>query len=152
MRAVIDHHVDRSGVEVWQHTQLTDTNRSIDLIRTLMNLVCHKKTNTTFLRKSLESPLIPKVLIPKVLIPRVKQTILAKSDQSRLAPNEPNTTIIQKSHKSPLIPMVKTMVLEKSDQSRLAPNEPNTAIIQKSHKSPLIPMVKTMVLEKSFVP
>ena len=28
-----DHHVDRPGVEVWQHMKLTGTNHSIGLIR-----------------------------------------------------------------------------------------------------------------------
>ena len=32
MRAVEDHHVDRPGVEAWQHVKLTGTNRSIGLI------------------------------------------------------------------------------------------------------------------------
>ena len=32
MRAVEDHHVDRSGVDVQQCMKLTDTNSSIDLI------------------------------------------------------------------------------------------------------------------------
>ena len=31
MRAVEDHHVDRPGVEAWQHVELTGTNRSIGL-------------------------------------------------------------------------------------------------------------------------
>ena len=33
MRAVEDHHVDRPGVEAWQHVQLTGPNRSIGLRR-----------------------------------------------------------------------------------------------------------------------
>ena len=32
MRAVEDHHVDRLGVEAWQHVKLTSTNCSIGLI------------------------------------------------------------------------------------------------------------------------
>ena len=32
MRTVVDHHVDRLGVEAWQHVKLTSTNRSIGLI------------------------------------------------------------------------------------------------------------------------
>ena len=32
MRNVEDHHVDRLGVEAWQHVKLTGTNRSIGLI------------------------------------------------------------------------------------------------------------------------
>jgi hypothetical protein len=32
MRVVVDHHVDRSGVEVQQCMKLTDTNNSIGLI------------------------------------------------------------------------------------------------------------------------
>ena len=32
MRFVEDHHVDRLGVEAWQHVKLTSTNRSIGLL------------------------------------------------------------------------------------------------------------------------
>ncbi len=32
MRTVEDHHVDRLGVDAWQHVKLTSTNRSIGLI------------------------------------------------------------------------------------------------------------------------
>ena len=32
LRVVEDHHVDRAGVEAWQHVKLTGTNNSIGLI------------------------------------------------------------------------------------------------------------------------
>ena len=39
IRAVEDHHVDRSGVEAQQCVKLTDTNRSIGLIRHVLRNV-----------------------------------------------------------------------------------------------------------------
>ena len=38
MRVVVDHHVDRSGVEVQQCMKLTDTNNSIGLIALIFSV------------------------------------------------------------------------------------------------------------------
>ena len=43
IRAVVDHHVDRPGVEAWQHVKLTGTNRSTGFIALIAD---HHKNKT----------------------------------------------------------------------------------------------------------
>src|SRR5439155_23333345 len=48
IRAVVDHHVDRPGVEAVQAAQLTGTNRSIGLIPRTRNAEANRPTSTSF--------------------------------------------------------------------------------------------------------
>ena len=50
MRAVEDYHVDRLGVEVWQHMELTSTNRPLDLAS--IGLYMHKQYQSIIKRVS----------------------------------------------------------------------------------------------------